>query len=200
MSCSETFSFNLVGQFLGYELKGYKLYRIHLGNAQGEYRLKLSGEARDDLLRAALQGNLQVGDWMQVFGLQEIKASDGSTKFKVRSIERTLEPPQSHLRTWVPPTLPGPKTQILVCQKSSCCKRGGKAICHALNQMLNERGLGDRVHLKATGCLKQCGKGPNLIVGKTRHHQVKVGDIPQILDAHFPPLEVEAKQCAVAKT
>ncbi len=186
MGRSETQCFGLVGQFLGYELKGYKIYRIHLKNPQGEYRLKLNSSARDDLLRAALQGDLQVGDWMEVSGIQEIKEKDGRIKFKVHQVQRTLEPSQTNFQTPIPPTVPGPKTQILVCQKSSCCKRGGKAMCGALGQWVEERGLGDRVRVKTTGCLKNCGKGPNMIVGKTRYHHVQAGDIPKILEAHFP--------------
>ena len=39
----------------------------------GRYRLKLSSEARDDLLRAALKGELQIGDQMEVIGSQKRK-------------------------------------------------------------------------------------------------------------------------------
>lgn len=192
MGRSEAQHFCLVGQFLGYELKGYKIYRVHLRNPQGEYRLKLSSSARDDLLRAALQGDLQVGDWMEVAGTQAFKEKDGRVKLKIYQVERILEPSPVNCHAPIPPTAPGPKTQILVCQKSSCCKRGGKAMCGALGQWVEEQGLGDRVRIKTTGCLKNCGQGPNMIVGKTRYHHVQADDIPKILGAHFPPAGIEA--------
>lgn len=60
----------------------------------------------------------------------------------------------------VPLTTEKPKEQrvatILMCQKSDCMKRGGKAVCQALQETLSDRGLQNQVTIKGTGCMKQC--------------------------------------------
>lgn len=84
-------SFCVVGQFQGYELKGHKIHRIHLRQGNDDYHLQLSSEARDDLLRAALEGNLRVGDWMEVSGLQEIDVEQG-LQLKAHALRRCSKP------------------------------------------------------------------------------------------------------------
>ena len=79
------------------------------------------------------------------------------------------------------------KTQILVCQKSDCQKRGGAAVCKALENALNARGLEGQVTVRGTGCLKQCKAGPNIVVmpDKTRYSRIAPAEIPAIVDKHF---------------
>ena len=79
------------------------------------------------------------------------------------------------------------KTQILVCQKSDCQKRGGAAVCKALENALNSRGLQGQVTVRGTGCLKQCKAGPNIVVmpDKTRYSRIAPAEIPAIVDKHF---------------
>ncbi len=188
MSCSQKMSFSLLGKFLGYELKGYKIRRIQLETSQGPYWLKLDNTARDDLLRAALQGQLTVGDQVLISGTQEWK--EGRLKLKVHqllpAINTVPESLESALETILPLPEQGPKTQILVCQKSACRKRGGRSLCEALEAELREQNLQDRAKLHLTGCLKQCSKGPNLVIGRMRYQQVNPDDLPQILAKHFP--------------
>ena len=84
------------------------------------------------------------------------------------------------------------KTKILVCQKSDCQKRGGAAICKALETALNSRGLEHQVTVQGTGCLKQCKAGPNIVVmpDKTRYSRIKPAEIPAIIDKHFAVVKV----------
>ena len=72
-------------------------------------------------------------------------------------------------------------------------------MCQALQQGVEERGLGDRVRIKATGCLKKCGQGPNMIVGTTRYCHVQAENIPQILEKHFSTHETEAVAAQVSR-
>lgn len=75
---------------------------------------------------------------------------------------------------------------IRVCQKSSCRKRGGDAVWSALETAIDEQGLGDRVKLRATGCIDKCKAGPNVIMpGKMRYSRVKAKSIPGLLEEHF---------------
>jgi len=83
------------------------------------------------------------------------------------------------------------QTKILVCQKSDCQKRGGAAVCKALETALNARGLEGQVTVQGTGCLKQCKAGPNIVVmpDKTRYSRIKPAEIPAIIDKHFAVIE-----------
>ena len=75
---------------------------------------------------------------------------------------------------------------IRVCQKSSCRKRGGDAVWSALEAAIDEQGLGDRVKLKATGCIDKCKAGPNVIMpGKMRYGRVKAKSIAGLLEEHI---------------
>ncbi|MEG4285444.1 (2Fe-2S) ferredoxin domain-containing protein [Microcoleus sp. A006_D1] len=79
------------------------------------------------------------------------------------------------------------QTKILVCQKSDCQKRGSAAVCKALENALNARGLEGQVTVQGTGCLKQCKAGPNIVVmpDKTRYSRISPAEIPAIIDKHF---------------
>ncbi|BDI17312.1 hypothetical protein ANSO36C_31140 [Nostoc cf. commune SO-36] len=78
------------------------------------------------------------------------------------------------------------KATILVCQKSDCMKRGGKALCQALEAALSDRGLEDQVTIKGTGCMKNCKAGPNLVMpDKTRHSRIQAAQVPALMNQHF---------------
>ncbi|NEP36436.1 (2Fe-2S) ferredoxin domain-containing protein, partial [Moorena sp. SIO3B2] len=79
------------------------------------------------------------------------------------------------------------KASILVCQKSSCRKRGGQAVCNAIASSLKDHGLEDQVKIKETGCLKQCKHGPNLVMmpDKARYSEVAPQQIPTLIERHF---------------
>jgi NADH:ubiquinone oxidoreductase subunit E len=75
---------------------------------------------------------------------------------------------------------------ILVCQKSDCMKRGGKALCQALESELRNSGLEDSVTIKGTGCMKNCKSGPNLVMpDKTRYSKIQAEQVPALIDKHF---------------
>ncbi|MDF0555530.1 (2Fe-2S) ferredoxin domain-containing protein [Kamptonema sp. UHCC 0994] len=82
---------------------------------------------------------------------------------------------------------PQAKAKILVCQKSDCQKRGGRAVCQALENALSDRGLKDQVTIQGTGCLKQCKAGPNIVLmpDKTRYSRIEPAEIPAIIEKHF---------------
>jgi (2Fe-2S) ferredoxin len=80
-----------------------------------------------------------------------------------------------------------PTAKILICQKSDCRKRGGDAVCKALQQELEQRGLKEQVTLEKTGCLKKCKSGPNLVIlpDKTRYSKVEPEAIPVLIEQHL---------------
>jgi NADH:ubiquinone oxidoreductase subunit E len=201
--------FTLAGKFLGYEFKdGYKIKRLKLATTTGEYSIKMTKEARASLRQTLLPGeqirvhgvakldrytgNLKLkASWIQVNGSESFASVNPVASVELRSVPST--PPSN--RT----TKPG-KTNILVCQKSGCMKRGGKEVCKALESALHDRGLVDEVSIKGTGCMKACGKGPNVVMpGKVRYTKISAKDIPSIIDEHFTIVPASSKPEAPAR-
>lgn len=177
--------FNLEGRFLGFLREdGYKLKYLQLATADGEQCIKLSKEAR-----ASVGQVLRPGDWIQVWGEKTVK-HEHEIKLKAYRI-RVAAPGHCALAPATPPpataTSTQPKATILICQKADCMKRGGKAVCQALEAALRDRGLTDQVTIRGTGCMKQCKAAPNLVVmpGKTRYSKVTPGEVKTLLDHHF---------------
>ncbi|NJP10909.1 MAG: (2Fe-2S) ferredoxin domain-containing protein [Leptolyngbyaceae cyanobacterium RU_5_1] len=183
-------TFTLIGRFLNFVIEdGYKIKRLWLATAEGEYCIKLSKEAR-----ASVRGVLTPGEWIQVFGEQTLDRETDEVKYKAYLIQPAspaqIESLPENPQIQAPPakSKDKPKATILVCQKSDCMKRGGKAMCQALQDTLGDRGLEGQVAIKGTGCMKDCKAGPNLVVmpDKVRYSHVKANDIPALIDKHFP--------------
>jgi hypothetical protein len=150
----QTSSFTQVGQFLRFLAKdNAPAKRLQLSTPQGELTFKIAKALRPVMAQA-----LQPGDWIQVFGEATRTDSAHSTRLKatdIRVVSRPVALSAPTKSAHIPPRAPRPQT-ILVCQKSDCLKRGGKAVCRALAETLEERQLGDRVVIKGTGCMHQC--------------------------------------------
>ncbi|EKQ68697.1 Respiratory-chain NADH dehydrogenase 24 Kd subunit [Leptolyngbyaceae cyanobacterium JSC-12] len=182
--------FSLEGRFLGFEVEdGYKIKRLNLATADGELCIKLSKEAR-----ASVRGVLTPGDWICVVGEQYTCPETDITKYKACLIKQAVPGQTSaftthNLAVAKPDSKKAkPQATILVCQKSDCMKRGGKAMCQALQTTLSDRGLEGQVTIKGVGCMKECKAGPNLVVmpSKARYSRIQATDIPDLIDRHFP--------------
>lgn len=179
--------FSLQGQLLNFEIEdGYKIKGLVLATGSEELYIKLSREAR-----ASAGAVLYPGDWLRVSGEKTAKA-DGEEKLKAYELEvsastRSL-PPTETLPVAEPKAPKAQKATVLVCQKSDCMKRGGKAVCQALQQALSDRDLTDQVNIRMTGCMKHCKAGPNIVVmpAKAQYSRITPGEIPALLDQHFP--------------
>jgi len=184
--------FSFEGRFLGFVYKdGYKLKYIQLATSEGEFYIKLAKELRCAL--GSLGLTLIPGDWLQVSGERKFELKKAELKFKAYDIKRVapkhsepntttqVEPVKAEIATAIP------KANILVCQKSDCWKRGGREVCHALQQEISDRGLEGQVAVKQTGCMKQCKAGPNIVVNKTRYSRIEPEQVPDIIDKHFTP-------------
>ncbi|WP_445172167.1 (2Fe-2S) ferredoxin domain-containing protein [Microcoleus sp.] len=205
--------FSLEGEILGLIVEdGCKLKYLRISSDRGvEYLVKLCKELRSFLLPVLTPG-LKV----QVVGEKELNLKNGKIKLKARSLKlargQNDRAPELLDSTNLPvavltsddrpiakreftsgtaaQTVKAPaktQTKILVCQKSDCLKRGGTAVCKALENALNSRGLEDQVTVQRTGCLKQCKAGPNIVVmpDKTRYSRIAPAEIPAIIDKHF---------------
>jgi (2Fe-2S) ferredoxin len=210
--------FSLEGEILSLIIEdGYKLKYLRIStDRKVEYLVKLSKE-----LRSFLAPVLTPGLRVQVAGEKELNLKNGKIKLKARSLTLARgnndRSPEQLDSTSVPAaalmsegfaneksevssstaaqTLKAPaktQTKILVCQKSDCQKRGSAAVCKALENALNARGLEEQVTVQGTGCLKQCKAGPNIVVmpDKTRYSRIKPAEIPAIVDKHFAVVKV----------
>lgn len=178
--------FACTGQLLDFIVEGkFKVKSLRVAASEREYWIKLSKKARKTLDKAIVPGC-----WLEITGRKKTCKKTGQLKFKADSVRRVAAPSASEGPLFVPPAntakAKAVKTKILLCQKSDCAKRGGKEVCRAIAGYLRDYGLDDLVEVKMTGCLKQCKKGPNLVVMPDKAHYTKIApqEIPALLDKH----------------
>lgn len=185
-SHKELSEFSLEGQILDLLVEdGKKLKYLRIATPLGrEYVVKLSKE-----LRVCVAQTLIPGTWVQVAGEKKLDRETGNLKLKAYS----LRPAGNHncpvAAAQTQPTCSKAQAKILVCQKPDCQKRGGLAVCQALEAALSDRGLKDRITIQGTGCLKQCKAGPNIVLmpDKTRYSRIEPAAIPALIEKHFAP-------------
>ncbi|MBV9389431.1 MAG: (2Fe-2S) ferredoxin domain-containing protein [Chroococcidiopsidaceae cyanobacterium CP_BM_ER_R8_30] len=189
-NCKQVSEFSVEGRFLGFGFEnGYKKY-LRLATSEGEYSIKLCKD-----LRASRNLCLHPSDWIQVVGEKKLDLKSGKLKLKAEQVVIVTVPCPAPASLSVEAISTKTKVSILVCQKSDCMKRGGKAVCQALEVGLSARGMEDRVVVRGTGCMKKCSSGPNLVMpDKSRYSRVTPGQIPGLLDKHFVKSESQVTQ------
>ncbi len=183
----ETSEFCLEGRFLEFVIKdGYKLKGLLIATSEGKRYIKLAKHLRD-----AFDLRLPPGTWLQVVGEKKYDTESGEVKLKaerVMAARRSVEIKEEvkTIATEKPEEKSTKKNTILVCQKSSCMKRGGQKLCQAIAASISERGLEDQVAIKGTGCMKKCKAGPNLIMpDKTRYSKIQASQVSTLMEKHF---------------
>ncbi len=179
--------FCLEGKFIDLVIKdGYKLKGLMIGTREGEYYVKLSKHLRD-----RFNWNLAKGTLLQIIGTKKVDANTGVVKLKAEWVmAANSQAVELDMRTEtvpIPKSIPA-KTKpatILMCQKSDCMKRGGKSVCAALQAEIQKQNLEGQIQIKATGCMKNCKGGVNLVMpDKTRHSHVRSEDVPALIAKH----------------
>lgn len=196
----EVSDFCLEGRFIDFVIKdGHKLKGLQIWTADGECYVKLAKH-----LRFAFDLRLPPGTWLQVVGKKKQELATGQVTLKAERVMAARQDVENDRITQMgmpslisqpqePPAISKDnrkstktKSTILVCQKSDCMKRGGKALCQALEATLSDRGLEDQVTIKGTGCMKNCKAAPNLVMpDKTRYSRIQAGQVPALMDKHF---------------
>ena len=179
-----TSQFRMVGQLESFVIKkGDKIKYLRLKVEEREYWLKIPKK-----LRSEIDINLFPGTWLEITGNRELKQKKGFFELEASRV-KLLQNPDIPCAVIVSEPESTSVGKILVCQKSSCWKRGGQSVCQRLEKELEKQGLSDRIKIKLTGCLKQCKKGPNVVVmpHKARYSQIKPGEVGELLTKHFPP-------------
>ncbi|MBW4700106.1 MAG: NAD(P)H-dependent oxidoreductase subunit E [Aphanocapsa lilacina HA4352-LM1] len=166
--------------------------RCTLATSEGEVVVKFPKE-----WAYRVTETIAVGERVQVRGKLKFD-DDGETYLKatvllhlkatVNAAQPMASPPSA------PPSLPEPayppevsptlsKTRVLVCESADCCKRGARKLVRNLKEAVERYGLEERVEIRATGCMKRCKQGPNLMItpSKTRHTDVDPAQAPELL-------------------
>jgi (2Fe-2S) ferredoxin len=91
--------------------------------------------------------------------------------------------------------MPKPEHHVLVClnarppgnPKGSCAEKGSEEVFDRLKSMVKERGLGQRVIVNRTNCLKHCSRGITVAVypDNVWYSRVTTADLPEIVEAHL---------------
>lgn len=179
--------FQIQGQLLGFISKnGEQIKYLKIALEQKEYWLKLPKK-----LRHQIDQTMVPGCWLDIRGSSKKCRKTGKLKLKAlevklaQSEKESLESIPQHDDQKTP--VPTSKMRILVCNKSSCRKRGSKALCQALKTQLKNYNLAGNTEIKLTGCLKKCKQGPNLVITphKTRYSEVTPEQIPRLLAHHL---------------
>lgn len=170
------------GRFLDFVIKdGYKLKGLLLGTSEGECYIKLAKH-----LRSAFDLRLPQGTWLQVVGTKQYNAKKDQVTLVAERVMAASADMGTVAAQSPAKTKPAKTQTILVCQKSDCMKRGGKALCQALESELINNGLENSVTIKGTGCMKNCKAGPNLVMpDKTRYSKIQATQVPALIDKHF---------------
>jgi (2Fe-2S) ferredoxin len=98
--------------------------------------------------------------------------------------------------------VPKPERHVLVClnirppgnPRGSCGEKGSEPLYERLRAMVKERGLGSRVMVSRTGCLKHCSRGITVAVypDNVWYAGVRPEDLEEICSSHLErgrPLE-----------
>lgn len=194
----------LVGHFLGWGDDRIPHRYIKLATAKGHQVLKVSKH-----LRPQIQ-DWQPGMWLTAISQERVNTNTGKTKIKVKQLltssgESILDNLPSPSKSEQPAvtdrnlhpavSLPEERSQIRVCQGSSCRRQGSEKICKSMQAYLDRAELTDRVEIKPVKCLHQCKAAPHAIVtspdsavlpGKTHYRQLQHHQVKVILDRHFP--------------
>jgi hypothetical protein len=76
-----------------------------------------------------------------------------------------------------------PKGEIKVCTKSACARRGGKATCAAIAEVIANNGWEGSLQVKEVGCLGACKQGPAIVTPDRKlHRQVTPEKVKGVLD------------------
>ena len=79
------------------------------------------------------------------------------------------------------------RSHVLVCGGTGCTSSNSPAIIEALEREIAKNGLQDEIKVIRTGCFGLCALGPIMVVYPEGafYSQVKVDDIPEIVEEHF---------------
>ncbi|MEO1351082.1 MAG: (2Fe-2S) ferredoxin domain-containing protein [Cyanobacteria bacterium J06635_15] len=192
--------FCLEGQFLGFAPGPKSPFKyLQLATVEGLTTIKLGKSLRLMMFRY-----LSPGDNIRVVGRQKLDKKTGETCFKAEEVMKLSTGAGSVLPVQIgansttpvaasPPRPAKTKAKVLVCQKSSCRKRGSRVVCDRLEAAIAQQGLTDQVKIVQTGCMDRCKVGPNVVFmpNKARHSRVSPDAIAALINQHYSALTAD---------
>lgn len=154
--------------FVGFWRKKGQVRGLHLQGRLGKCKLRVA-----KALRGPLEAELQTGMMVRVWVDRKRRAS---------MVLPLLPRPTGDVAGCNPTACRASK--ILVCNSKSCCRRGGgERLLAAIEQAVEGR---HDVCVEKCGCLKACGKGPNIKIGGECISRLEACQIPDLLGRLLP--------------
>ncbi|BBA78673.1 (Fe-S)-binding protein [cyanobacterium endosymbiont of Rhopalodia gibberula] len=172
--------FRLIGQLENFVMKdGVKTKYLRIRVTSREFWVEIP-----EKLGAYLDTKLSPKAWLEVEGTRETKSRMGIFKLKAETIKILTQPQEPYVVIMQEKVS---KKRILVCKQTECWERGGKTLCQQIKTKLVDNGLENQVEIRLTGCLKQCKKGPNVVIlpDKIQYNQVSIRQVDNLLKKHF---------------
>ncbi len=174
-------SFTIQGRLLRlYGKHPNKPKGVQVKTETGKHRIRLAKTLRK-------QGcpGLVMGEWVWITGF--IKSRSGQIILKALEI-RAITPEASLCNSMASSDgqVNASSTQlrtILICKKSSCVKKGAKAVEQAIADVMCDRLLTNKIKIKSTKCMGDCKNGPHLIFlpGSQRYQNVTPDDASNLI-------------------
>lgn len=160
---------------------------LYVSTAEEDYSIEVAKERKNILGKY-----LQPGCYLKVTGMRKYRLDRDRACYKAYRIElltqqSPAETESAKIKSAETKSVTNkPKAKILVCQGSSCCKKGSQRICNLLHTELKTKGITEEVEIKTTGCMKQCKQAPYLIMPvKNSYRGVQPQQVSKIVSKHF---------------
>lgn len=171
--------FSIVGELEDFVIssKGRIKY-LSLSTPEADYSIAVAKSPKNNLLSQ----HLKPGCRLKVTGMRKYKLHQEQVEYKAYRIELLSQPSSTKTANAAKKS----KAKILVCQGSSCCKKGGQTIYQLLQTELKAKSIADDVEIKITGCMKQCKQAPCLIMpGRNSYNRVQAQQVPKLVSKHL---------------
>lgn len=147
--------FTIVGRLSDLEInsKG-RVKSLYLSTPEADYTMEVAKEQGN-----VLSTYLKPGCHLKVTGMRKNKLHQTEISYRAYYIELLPEP---EISSDQPLQTNKPKIKILVCQGSSCRRKGSSNAGELLRAELQGQNMSEEVEIKTTGCWKQCKQAPNV--------------------------------------
>ena len=165
--------FTIVGRLEDFAIgsKGRIKY-LALSTPKADYSIIVAKSPKSNLSKY-----LKPGCHLKITGMRKYKLHQAEVEYKAYRIE--LLSPQASINSAIASEK---NSKILVCQGSSCCKKGSQAIYHLLQTELKAKGIINEVEIETTGCMKQCKQAPYLIMpGSNSYSRVRPEQVSKLV-------------------
>lgn len=194
MADSKKVHFSWVGQFLAfvpgkkspYQSAFVQVIAVESGTAGAIQSCQIRLDK--DIQETAAE-SIRPRSWVKVTGKGKLDKKSGKAEWKASSIEeislqtvadvkaeaekaeaekaekeKAPQPSQLQLVSATKSAAKEKPARILICQKSSCRKKGSQKVISAVEDAIAKADASDRITVKSTGCLKCCKTGPTVVV------------------------------------